>query len=165
MNFIDIIILIILLFGLIKGIIRGFILQLFSLLGIILGIYIAKMYIGTITFLIMQLIDIEEMYAKPLAYLIIFCVIILVSHLIAKLLDNTIKISLFKWLNSLLGGILGLVKYALVLSILLNVFQVIDSKERIIKQKEKNSSSLYKPVLNLVPTLMPSIDTDFLENN
>lgn len=163
MNFIDIIILIILLFGLIKGIIRGFVLQLFSLLGILLGIYIAKMYIGTITFIIMQWVEIEAVYAKPIAYLLIFCVIILAAHMISKLLDKSIKISLLKWMNKSLGALLGLFKYALVLSILLNAFQVIDSKGRIIKQEKKNNAALYHPVLNIVPKVMPFVNTDFLE--
>ncbi len=163
MNFIDIVILIILLFGLIKGVVRGFVLQLFSLLGILIGIYVAKMYIGTLTYIIIQWVEIEEMYAKPIAYLLIFCVIILAAHLIAKLLDKSIKISLLKWINNLLGAVLGILKYALVLSILLNVFHIIDSKSRIIKQEKKNESSLYSPVLSIIPKIMPYVNTDFLE--
>ncbi|MBN2787896.1 MAG: CvpA family protein [Paludibacteraceae bacterium] len=163
MGFLDIIILIVLLYGLVKGIIRGFILQFFSLIGVFIGIYAAKIYALKFTLLISQWFSISTTYAKPITYLLIFCAVILCLHLLAKLLDKSIKVSLVNWVNKLLGALLGILKYALILSILLTVFQALDKNSRMIKQSTKNKSVLYSPILNIVPRLMPTIDTHFLK--
>jgi len=163
MNVLDILLFIVLIYGIVKGLIRGFVLQFFSLLGIFIAIYAAKMYNGKISLKLGDWIGISATYAKPISYFIIFCTIILLFHLVAKLLDKSIKVSLIDWVNKLLGAALGLFKYALVLSIFLNVFQVIDSNGKFIKQEKKNKSLLYNPVLKLVPKVMPYVYADFLK--
>ena len=56
-------------------------------------------------------------------------------------------------LNKFLGGLFGALKYALIVSILLNVFDALDSRFPIIKAKTKAESIGYKPLLKLAPAL------------
>jgi membrane protein required for colicin V production len=65
--------------------------------------------------------------------------------------------------NRLLGALLAIFKYALVLSIFLNVYQNLDKKEKIISKTRKQSSALYYPVTNLVPKIMPYVDRNFMK--
>lgn len=163
MNFLDIFIVIILVYGIIKGIIRGFVLQSFSILGVIIGIYFSILYVGRVSLWVSHGIDISLTYARPISYFIIFCAVILSFHLVAKLLDKSIKVSLVSWVNKLLGAVLGLLKYALVLSIFLHVFQAMDKNEKVLKHEKKANSLLYYPVFKIVPKLMPYVDADFLK--
>ena len=164
MNYIDIIILVLLIYALIKGILKGFVLQFFSLVGIFIGIYIAKVHINTIALVISAWTQLELAYAKPIAYLIIFLVVITMSHFVAKIIDKSFNISLLKWVNNLLGASLGLLKYVLMLSILLNVMEAIDTNNKLISMESKNKSSFYSPILQVVPKIMPFIQKDFLKN-
>ncbi len=56
-------------------------------------------------------------------------------------------------LNKLLGGFFGGLKYALIVSVLLNVFDAIDSKFPIVEPETKSNSFGYKPMLKLAPAL------------
>ena len=56
-------------------------------------------------------------------------------------------------LNKLFGGLFGALKYALILSVLINVFNVVDDKFSIINPTTKSASFAYKPVLDLGPAL------------
>ena len=56
-------------------------------------------------------------------------------------------------LNKFFGGLFGALKYALILSVLINVFNVVDDKFSIINPTTKSASFAYKPVLDLGPAL------------
>jgi membrane protein required for colicin V production len=53
----------------------------------------------------------------------------------------------------LLGGVFAALKYALIVSVLLNIFDALDSKLPIMKAKTKVESIGYKPILKLAPAL------------
>ena len=165
MNALDIVLFIILIYGIAKGIIKGFVLEAASFVGVILGIYLAKIYSDRTAVSVHEWFYLSTKYAKPMGFLLLFVLVILICHFLAKLLDRAVKLVLLDWLNKVAGAFLGLLKYALVLSIFLNVFQVMDNKVKMIKQEKKDSSLLYNPLKNLVPTIMPYVDwDDFVKN-
>ena len=73
--------------------------------------------------------------------------------LIAKSLDSFFESIALGGINKLLGGLFAAFKYALVVSVLLNLFQSIDSYFSVIKPKSKIESMAYAPVLKLAPAL------------
>ena len=160
MSLLDIVLILPLVYGIIRGIIKGFVLQLASFLGLIAGIYFAKHYAHSVSELLYNWFDIPFQYGKPLAFLITFLAIALLFYLMAKLIDKFFELISLKWLNKMLGALLGGLKYALVLSVLLNVFQSIDSKSTIVSQEHKNSSIFYNPLKSIVPRIMPYIDVE-----
>ena len=91
--------------------------------------------------------------AMPLAYLFLFILIASVLLIIAKALDKFFESIALGGINKLLGGIFAAFKYALIVSVLINVFEAIDSRFPIIKTKSKSESIAYKPVSKLAPTL------------
>jgi membrane protein required for colicin V production len=56
-------------------------------------------------------------------------------------------------LNKLLGGVFGALKFALIVSVLLNVFDAIDSRFSIISKETKENSIGYNPLMKLGPKL------------
>jgi len=71
-------------------------------------------------------------------------------------------------LNKFLGGLFAALKYALIVSVLLNVFNAMDAKFTMIKPKTKLESVGYKPLMSLAPVLWDetrtTTTTDFKEH-
>jgi membrane protein required for colicin V production len=160
MNLLDIILILPLAYGIIKGVIKGFVLQLASLIGLIAGIYFAKLYASSVATLFYHWFDISLQYGKAIAFLVLFLIVGLLVYLLAKSLDRFIELISLKWLNKLLGALFGGLKYALILSVLLNVFQAIDKHSTIILKNTKKSSLLYNPITSIVPSLIPYVNID-----
>lgn len=136
-------------FGLYKGLIK----ELSSLAAIILGIYGAKLLAPSISNTLIKSLDFSPKTAIPIAYLLLFIVIAVGLHLLAKFLDKIFDSISLSGINKLLGGIFGGLKYALVISVLLNVFNALDSRFSILSTKTKEDSIGYKPLMKMGPTL------------
>lgn len=154
---IDILLLILFAYAVIKGIIKGFVIEAASLIGVLLGIYCARIYTPMATGKMCEWINCSNIYATPITYLIIFFAIVFLCHFCAKILDKTLNIFLLGWLNKLLGGLFGFLKYLFIASILLNFFNKIDEHTHFLSNETKESSFLYYPVKSVVPSILPFI--------
>jgi uncharacterized membrane protein required for colicin V production len=65
------------------------------------------------------------------------------------MLSKTLKIAMLGWLNRLLGGILGLFKIIIILSILVFILDLIPFSSILLDQIEVQNSYLY-PILELL---------------
>jgi membrane protein required for colicin V production len=147
MNLIDIIIGIILILGFYKGFKKGFVLELTALLGLILGIvgafYLSKehgLYIG-------QWLEWDDEYLRITTFLLSFIVIVIIVSLIGKLITKLIDFVALSFFNKLIGGLFGLLKFGLLLSILLLLFNVINEQVEMVSEETLEQSITY-PVLN-----------------
>jgi len=66
------------------------------------------------------------------------------------------------WLNKLGGGAFGLLKFALILSILLNAFAMLNSHLKLVEPKTLTDSYLYTPVKQ-VTHYLPFLSFDHLQ--
>ena len=97
--------------------------------------------------------DFSEKVATPVAYLIIFVIVAVALLMLAGLLDKTFNALALGGLNKFLGGVFGGLKYALIVSVLLNVFNALDSRFSLINVELKQQSLAYKPAMKLAPVL------------
>ncbi len=119
MNPIDIAIIAVLVGGFIWGFSRGFIYMLFSLLAIIGGVLAASR-------LTPLLIPIVFKNANPqVAFIVLFVILFTVVYFIIKkltyLIENLVEFLELEWLDSTLGGVLGLAQFLIICGILLNL--------------------------------------------
>ena len=157
MNLIDIFIGVILILGFYKGFKRGLVLELTSLLGLILGIvgafYLSKeygLYIG-------EWLDWEDEYLRITTFLLSFLGIVIIVSLIGKLITKLIDFVALSLINKLLGGLFGLLKFGLLLSILLLLFNVINTQFDMVSQSTLEDSYSY-PMLNaLTDVIWPKL--------
>ena len=153
MNNLDLIILIPIALGFVFGLFKGLIKELASLAAIFLGVYGAKVFAPSVSVFFIHTFSFSPKTALPITYLFIFILIAALLLILARMLDNIFNSIALGGLNKLLGGIFAALKYALVVSVLLNVFDALDSRFPIIKQKSKSESIGYKPFMKLAPTL------------
>jgi len=157
MNTIDIIILIPLLLGFVFGLSKGFISEIISIAVIVVGIYGSKWLSPIMVSILTDVFKVSERLAVPLSFVVLFIAIAVALKIIAKSLNKLINSISLGGLNKLFGGIFGLIKYALIISLLLNVFQAIDAKAGLLKPELKASSILYTPLTNFAPELWDEV--------
>src|ERR1035437_2544606 len=153
MHTLDLLLLIPIVLGFVFGLFKGLIKELTSLAAIVLGIYGAKLFAPAVSGLLIHTFHFSGKTALPLSYLLLFILIALGLLFIANMLDKIFESMALGGLNKFLGGVFGAFKYALIVSVLLNVFDSLDSRLSIINGRTKMESIAYKPILRLGPKL------------
>lgn len=158
MNYIDIILGIILLWAAINGFRKGLIVELASLAALILGIWGAiKFSYITSDFLIENFHPKTE-YLNIISFVVTFVVIVVLVHIIGKAVHKLAETVLLGFANKLAGLVFGILRTALVLSIVLVVFDKIDENVHIIPEKTKDNSQMYEPIRSFAPSIFPFIE-------
>ena len=157
MNYLDIILAIPLLWGLYKGVSKGIIKELASLVALIVGIYGAVHFADSIQPYLKSEFSIESSFLPIISFAIMFVGIVLVVRFVGFIVDKIIKIVALGLLSRLLGGVFGVLKTAFIISALLLVFNTFDYHLNLIPLVQKNSSVLYKPISNMIPSIAPNV--------
>lgn len=157
MNYIDLILGIILILAAIQGFRKGFVVELASLAALVLGIWGGIKFSDWTAGFITDTTGFHSEYLGVIAFVVTFVGIVIVVHILGKVVDNAVKVVAMGFLNRLAGIIFGVLKAAVILSILLLLFDVVDENTHILPPKQKAGSKVYQPMKQLVPTLFPFI--------
>jgi membrane protein required for colicin V production len=159
MNVFDIVIVVLLVLGFIRGIMNGLFVEIASLVGVVAGVFVAihysnylETYLGNATF-----VDWSAQTNKIVAFVVTFLVVVLLILLIGKILTKIADIAALGMLNKVLGGVFGVLKIALILSIIFIFFNQVNNTIPFIKKETLEASMLYNPIKKIVPELFPSI--------
>lgn len=157
MNILDIILIVILLFGVVRGFMNGFFVEITSLVALALGVYGAIHFSYFAADFLKDKVDWTEKYIQIIAFACTFVIIVLLISLIGKLLTKIADVAALGILNKVAGAVFGAAKLALILSIVLIVFNKLNRTLPFVSEEKLQSSILYNPVKNFAPTLFPSI--------
>ncbi|MGB3605929.1 MAG: CvpA family protein [Psychroserpens sp.] len=157
MAVIDIILGSLLLFGLIRGFMKGLFVEVASLVALVAGVYGAIHFSGFAAEFLDSRLDWDEKYIQSVAFAITFVIIVLVIALAGKALTKLANFAALGILNKLLGGVFGVLKFGLILSIALIVFDNMNNAVPFADEDDLEESLLYKPVKSLAPLLFPNI--------
>lgn len=157
MAVIDIVLVALLGFGLIRGFFKGFFVEIASLVALIAGIYGAIHFSYYIADLLMERVEWNEKTINITAFAITFIIIVLIIALAGKALTKLADFAALGFLNKLLGGVFGTLKIGLILSILLIIFEKMNSTITFVDEEHTKDSILYEPVKTLAPMLFPNI--------
>ena len=138
----DILLLILLAVGFVSGLVSGAVKQLLSLVAFVIGFIIACLYYQGLGEVLGSIVPVPTL-CRVVAFLLLWVIVPIVARLagalLTSLLDDLFAMGL---LNRLLGGILGVAKYALVLGAFIWFFSSIN----MIKEETMQESKLYKPL-------------------
>lgn len=151
MNTLDIFLAVILGIGLFRGFTRGFILELFSLISLVVGIFLAYHGSGILVDFVINNWNWEFAQMHVLAFVFILIVVIVIFQLMGKGLTKLSDIVSLGLLNRILGGFFNLLKTALILSVVINVWLWLNTVGGMGVIPFSENSKLYAPLQKLVP--------------
>ena len=161
MNMIDILLGALLLFGLVRGLSKGLFVEVASLIALVAGIYGAIHFSNFAAEFLMERVDWSEQTVNLAAFAITFIIIVVAISLAGKALTKLADFAALGILNSILGGVFGILKIGLILSVVLLIFSRMNRTIPFISDTDLEESVLYEPVKSLAPMLFPNfIKTD-----
>lgn len=157
MNYIDIIILLFLAWGAFRGFSKGLIVEIATLLGLVLGVYFAIEYSSYTEGLLRDFLNISSQYMAYIALGVTFLVVVLIVFILGKLLTKLIDIISLGLVNKLLGTVLGILKYAVIVCVLLLIVDALNAKFQFLGEEIRKESLLFQPFLNFAQKMYNTI--------
>ena len=158
MNYIDIILAILLVLAAISGFRNGLITEVVSLAALVLGIWGAIEFSYVTSDFLVENFNIKSDHLGIISFIITFIVIIILVHIVGNVINKMVETMMMGFINKLAGLVFGVLKAALILSIILLVFDFIDEDVKILSEKAKSESRMYEPIRNFAPSILPFID-------
>lgn len=153
MNYIDFIIVLVVLVGALYGLIKGVFRQLGSLGGFVVGILVSRLLGGSFASLLQQMFDLPAGVSRIVAYSLLFLLVYLVCLQLMRLIHHLSHQVALGWLDRLGGALFGAFKYLVILSILLNLVHIVDSKVKLLSAREVSTAHFYGYTLRIAPAL------------
>lgn len=157
MNTIDIIIGIILVFGTVKGFLKGLFVEVTTLVGLVLGVYGAIHFSYFLGDFLKDSVSWDESMIQVVSFAGTFLIILIALVLLGKAMTKIAETIALGFFNKLVGAIFGFLKYALILSIVLIVYDQINASLRFVEKEKVKESVLYEPVKNFAPAIFPNL--------
>lgn len=161
MNIIDIILLIPLVWFGYKGYTNGLAKEIASLVALILGIYISyhfSIYVG-------KQVGIDGKYAGILSFVVTFIIVVVLVHLLGNIIGKSFDLVSLGFINKIAGLVFGILKVALIISLLLYFINKLDTRKLIISKKNNNESKLLNPIKSIAPMIFSGLKDNKTERN
>lgn len=146
MGLLDIVLVLLLAYGLYKGLRNGLFVEIASIIALIAGIYGAIHFSYLAADFLSERLSWDLRYIKLTAFTVTFLAIVIAVHLLGKFLTRIADFALLGFINTLAGGIFGLVKVAVILGALLIFFERANNSYRLIRAETVENSTLYEPL-------------------
>jgi membrane protein required for colicin V production len=158
-NLLDIIIIIPLLFFAYNGYKKGLIIEVASLAALVLGLYMAFYFSDFAAQMLNDLFDMDQKYVAVFSFLITFIVVIFLVITAGKIVQKFIDVLLLGFFNKLAGALFGMLKGALILSIVIFVINYFNAGDYLFKDEARQKSVFYEPVELIAPKLYSWLDS------
>jgi len=153
----DIILLICFIPGIVSGISKGFVKQLVNLASIILGGWAAFKFSEMVSTWLQGYLTMDPKLIYIISFAIIVVVAVLLLNLIGSLIVKVLKIAEIGWFDRVLGFVLGIAKAALVLGLLIFIFDGINEKWQIVDPAKFEDAAVYNGLRDLSRVVFPAI--------
>jgi membrane protein required for colicin V production len=148
MSLLDVFLLVPLAYGAWRGFKKGLIIEVFTLLAIVVGIYMAVHFSDLVSNKINDNVGEEYSSTPAIAFTLTFLAVGALIYFGGVALEKVIKVVNLSIVNRLLGLLFGTIKALYLLSILLVTYQSYDPEEKLISAESRENSLLYQPIKN-----------------
>ena len=160
MNSLDIIILVLFIPALVQGISKGFIKQVVNVASILIGAYMANLFSSAAAGVLAPYFkNADPKIVQILCFVIIVVIVIALLQILGRGLTKAVNALSLSWLNRILGVLLSIFTTALVLGLLMSVFNGINAKLMLVKPEIIEESNLYTIIQEFSEKVFP-----FLKN-
>ncbi len=143
MNTLDIVLLILFIPGIIRGMSKGFIEQAITLVGIVISVYLAFKFSGAACDWLKNYITVSETVLNVLGFAAVLVAVLLIVLFFAKLITAAVEKASLGWLNKVLGLVFSLAVSALLIAIVIILFDTVNLKFGLVKSPVLQESLLY----------------------
>lgn len=164
-NLLDLIILIPLLLFAFNGYKKGIIIEITTLAALLLGIYAALFFSDYTANLLTGSFNISKEYLNIIAFVATFIGVLVLVMILGRLLEKVVNLLMLGIVNKLAGAAFGILKGALLLSILIFLINYFDRDATIIKQDARKESVLYKNIEPIAPWIYEKLNLEELKKN
>jgi membrane protein required for colicin V production len=158
MGFIDIFLGGLLGYGIFKGIRNGLIVEFASLISFFVGIYIAVKFSSVVGGFIG-----DSKSAKVLAFVLTFILVVIGIHLLAKVFSKIASALFLGLINHIGGALFGGLKTALILGVILSLFQKVNLNDALVSKETQEESLFFNPILKTSEFMLPVL-TDWFKD-
>lgn len=155
MKYIDFILAIPLIWGAFIGFKKGLVLELASFVALFLGIFGAIKFSDFTANYLSQYVEVPTEWLGLTSFIVTFIIIVIGVFFLAKLLNQLLKMVALGLINRLLGMLFGILKYALMLSILLYFYENFNRHFHYSEKELAEESLLYQPIMFITKPLHP----------
>ena len=164
-NLLDLIILIPLLLFAFNGYKKGIIIEVTTLAALLLGIYAALFFSDYTANLLTGSFNISKEYLNIIAFVATFIGVLLLVMILGRILEKVVNLLMLGIINKLAGAAFGILKGALLLSIIIFLINYFDKDATIIKQNARKESILYKNIEPIAPWIYEKFNLEELKKN
>ena len=165
MGFLDIVLGGFLVYGFVRGLWRGFFVELASLVSLFIGIFVAIKCSYLMKGLIENHVHWSPKSIQITAFALTFVLVVVGIVMLAKFFTTIANFASLGLINKLCGGIFGVLRMILILSISLNLFQKINVKNTFADKESIEKSLFFNPILAISGLIYPSIEAIFKNLN
>lgn len=155
MTILDLFLLLPLAYGAWRGFRKGLILEVFTLLAIIVGIYVAVHFSDQVSHKIVENVGEEYSSTPAISFTLIFLAVGAIIYFGGVALEKVVKAVNLSVFNRMLGLLFGFIKALYLLSILLVTYQSYDPEGKMIPHDSREKSMLYDPIKNTSVKTIP----------
>lgn len=158
MSVLDIVLCGFLIYGFIRGLWNGLFVELASLISLILGIYVALKFSFIIRGMLESHVSWSPKTTQIIAFTLTFVLVVVVVYVLAKFFTAIANFASLGLLNKVAGGFFGILKMVLIISVTLNIFQKINSRNTFAEKATLDKSIFYNPILKVAAFIYPSLE-------
>ena len=149
--------------AIITGLSKGFVAQVISLASLLVGVWAAFRFSAPLAELLEKYITLEPSVLNIIAFTLTVIVTVLILNLIGRLITKVLQMAALGWANRLLGLAFAIFKAALVVSLLIFIFDPLNTQFGLVKQEMLDASKLYGALDGFAMKVFPFLK-DLLSN-
>jgi membrane protein required for colicin V production len=156
MNYaIDIVLLLCLGWGAYKGFRKGFIIQSFVILALTLAIWGGFAFAGRLEPFLQNHLKMSEVACSVISFIVVFVLILILVYTSGYLVTKVANAATLGMLNRISGAAFGILANALVLSVLILLFDRVNDEKHFVEPEILGQTYLYKPIGKVAPAIFP----------
>ena len=165
MQIIDIIISTLLVVGLLMGLVKGLVKQVASLAGLVCGLLVGRAFYMPVGGFFVKIFKLSVEASHITAFVLILILVPLLFSLVGWLLSKLLSAISLGWINRLLGGLVGVLKFALFAGIVITGIEFFDKHDALVAEEKKEASVLYYPIYEATGIFFDGIKEELHERD
>lgn len=157
MSYFDLLLAVPLLWGAVRGFMKGFIISISGLLALIAGVYGAILFSDQVGVYLQEEHGFEGAMMPMIAFALVFLAIVVGIYFLGRILEKVVKLAALGIVDKLAGGLFGLAKAALIVSVVLLLVEQADHYFEFLPKEEVQTSVLYEPISDITQEYFPLI--------